>query len=92
MGLYLLSLCLKQTSKNITTNAFSICATHLWFANIDIQFIINPYATATYCMSYMIKIDKSITSKLHFIIKKYITNNIDANTIIQKLSNVFFNA
>jgi hypothetical protein len=42
-------------------------------------------------MSYMTKIDKSITSKLHFIIKKYITKSIDANIIIQKLSNVFFN-
>jgi hypothetical protein len=39
----------------------------------------------------MTKINKSITSKLHFIIKKCITNYIDANTIIQKLSNVFLN-
>jgi beta-galactosidase beta subunit len=42
-------------------------------------------------MSYMTKIDKSITSKLHFIIKNCITNKIDTNTIIQKLRNVFLN-
>jgi hypothetical protein len=61
-----------------------MCVIHLWFANIYIQFILGPYATATYCMSYMTKIDKSIASKLHFIIKKCITNNINANTKIQK--------
>ncbi len=64
----------------------------MWFANIDIQFILDPYAAITYCTSYMTKIDKSITSELHFIIKKCIANNINANTRIQKLSNVFFNA
>jgi hypothetical protein len=40
----------------------------------------------------MTKIDKSITSELHSIIKKCIANNIDANTRIQKFGNVFFNA
>ncbi len=40
----------------------------------------------------MAKIDKSITLKLHFIIKKCIANNINAYTRIQKLSNDFLNA
>jgi len=64
----------------------------MWFTNIDIQFILDPYATITYCTSYVTKIDKSITSKLHFIIKKCIVNNIDVNTKIQKLCNAFLNA
>ncbi len=46
--------------------------------------------TTTYCTSYMTKINKSITSELHSIIKKCITNNIDAK--IQKLGNDFLNA
>jgi hypothetical protein len=64
----------------------------LWFANIDIQYILDPYAIVTYCTSYMTKIDKLITLELHYIIKKRITNNINVNTIIQKLNNVFLNA
>jgi hypothetical protein len=40
----------------------------------------------------MTKIDKSITSKLHSIIKKCIPNNINANIIIEKLDNVFLYA
>jgi hypothetical protein len=83
---------LKRTSKNIKTNAFSIYFVHLWFANIDIQFILDPYAVATYYTSYMTKIDQSITSELHSIIKKCIANTIDTNTRFQKLGNVFFNA
>ncbi len=40
----------------------------------------------------MTKINKSITSKLYFIIQKFIANNIDVNIIIKKLNNVFLNA
>ncbi len=69
---------LKWIPKNIKINAFSICVTHLWFANTYIQFILDPYVTTTYCTSYMTKIDKSITSKLHSLIKKCIANNINA--------------
>jgi len=83
---------LKQILKNIRTNAFNIHAIHLWFANIDIQFILEPYGTTKYYTSYMTKIDKSTTLELHSIIKTYIANNIDANTIIQKLGNAFLNA
>jgi hypothetical protein len=60
---------LKQTPSNIRTNAFNIRASPLWFANMDIQFILNSYATPSYCTSYMTKIDKSITFELHSIIK-----------------------
>jgi len=82
---------LKQTPKSIKTKAFSIYVTHLWFANIDIQFILDPYVATTYYTSYMTKIDKSITSKLYSIIKICIANNIDPNKIIQKLGIVFLN-
>ncbi len=51
---------LKQIPINIKTNVFSTHDVHLWFPNIDIQFILNPYGGATYCKSYMTKIDKLI--------------------------------
>jgi hypothetical protein len=38
----------------------------------------------------MTKINKSITSKLYSIIQKCIANNLNANIIIQKLGNIFF--
>jgi len=81
----------KQTPRNKKTNAFSTCAIHLCFVNINIQFIFRPICSCNICTLYMTKIDKSITSKIHSIIQKCIANNIDANTIIQKLGNVFIN-
>jgi len=87
-----LQIFLKQILKNIKINAFNIHATPLWFASINIQFILDPYVNATYYKSYMTKRNKSITLELHSIIKKCIANNIDVNTKIQKLGNDFFNA
>ncbi len=77
---------LKQTPKNIKTNALNIRVVHLWFANIDNQFILDPYATTSYYTSYITKLDKSITSKQHSIIK----NALQIQEF--KCPNVFFNA
>jgi hypothetical protein len=56
---------LKWTPKNIKTNAFSIHVVHLWFANINIQFILDPYVVTTYYTSYMIKIVQFFILKYH---------------------------
>ncbi len=55
------------------------------------QFLLDPYAVVAYCTSYMTKIDKSTTLKLHPIIQQCIANNINVNTKIEKLGNVIFN-
>ena len=34
----------------------------LWNANTDTQYILNAYATSSYCSSYMTKLDRSMTS------------------------------
>jgi hypothetical protein len=43
------------TLKNIKTNAFSIRVAHLWFANTNTPFILDPYTIVTYYTSYMTK-------------------------------------
>ena len=53
---------LGRSPNNIRTNAFNQKIAHIWHANIDIQFILDLYAIATYCTSYMTKVDKTITS------------------------------
>ena len=64
----------------------------MWFANTDIQFILDPYATATYCTSYMTKVDKSMTTELKSILQICITDKTNANIRILKLGNAFLNA
>ena len=77
---------------DIRTNAFNKNISHMWFANTDIQFILDPYAAATYCTSYMTKVDKSMTTELKSILQNCITNKTDANIRILKLGNAFLNA
>ena len=48
----------KCTLYNIYTNAFTKSISNIWYANTDIQFILDLYAAATYCTSYMTKVDK----------------------------------
>jgi hypothetical protein len=60
-----------------------MCYFYLIFTNINIQIFLYLYVFITYCTSYLTKINKSVTSKLHFIIQKCIAINIDANTRIQ---------
>jgi len=81
----------KQTLRNKKTNALSTCVTHVWFVNIDIQFIFRPICNYNILQVIHDKIDKSITSKLHSIIQSCMENNINASIIIQKLGNVFIN-
>ena len=64
----------------------------MWFANTNIQFILDPYVAAIYCTSYMIKVDNSMTTELKSILQKCITNKIDANINFLKLGNAFLNA
>jgi hypothetical protein len=47
---------LKRKPNDIKTNAFNIRVAPLWFANMDTQFVLDPYAAATHCTSYMTKI------------------------------------
>jgi hypothetical protein len=78
---------LKGTPSNIIINVFGTCVVPLWFANINMQSILDPYTTTSYCTSYMIRINKSIKLKFHFIIQKC---KIDVNIKIQKCNKILF--
>ncbi len=81
------TLFLKKHVKDIRTNAYAIKAVALWEANIDIQFILDPYVAASYCTSYLTKIDRTITNEFQTIIKKCENENVDAKLRVRKLSN-----
>ena len=53
---------LQRRPSDMWTNSFSRHIPKLWNANTDSQFILDSYATATYCTSYMKKFDKTMTS------------------------------
>jgi hypothetical protein len=46
------------------TNVFSINGGPLWEANINAQFILNPYVVAAYCTPYLTKVDNFNTCEM----------------------------
>jgi hypothetical protein len=43
---------LQKSCKDIRKNSFGIHLRNLWQANMDVQFILDPYVATTYCTSY----------------------------------------
>ena len=70
---------LRRKPVDIKTNAFGINLAPLWFANTNLQFVLNPYVAALYCTSYMKKIDKTISKELNKIIQNCIVEKTNAN-------------
>jgi hypothetical protein len=71
------------------TNAYAIKTVALWEVNNDIQFILDPYAIASYCTSHLTKFDRTITNEFQTIIKKCEREHVDANLRVRKLGNAF---
>jgi hypothetical protein len=46
---------LQRLCKDIWTNPFGIHVGNIWQANIDVQFILDPYVATSYCTSYLTK-------------------------------------
>jgi hypothetical protein len=40
----------------------------LWGANINAQYILDPYATTLYCISYLTKINRFVTQEMKIIL------------------------
>ncbi len=49
---------------DVCINVFSICVGPLWETNTNAQFVLNSYVIATYCISYLIKVDKYVTQEM----------------------------
>jgi hypothetical protein len=52
---------LNHKPNDIQTNVFNIHVGPLWEANIDAQFILNPYTIAIYYTYYLTKVNKYVT-------------------------------
>jgi hypothetical protein len=63
----------------------------MWNANIDAQYVLNAYATTSYCASYMTKVDKSVISALRRIHKEHEKHHIDTMQMICALGNTLLN-
>ena len=64
---------------------------HLWNENTYPQCILNAYASAFYCSSYMTKLDRSMTSAFKKIRREHEKRKINAIEMICTLGNTLLN-
>jgi exonuclease III len=82
---------LKRKPSHIWNNSFAKDMPALWNANTDAQYVLNAYAAASYCSSYMTKVDKSMTNAFRKIRKEHERSEIDAIQMIRTLGNTLLN-
>jgi exonuclease III len=82
---------LKRKPSHIWNNSFANDMPNLWNANTDAQYVLNAYAAASYCSSYMTKVDKSMTNAFRRIRKEHERSEIDAIQMIRTLGNTLLN-
>ena len=63
----------------------------MWKENTYAQYVLNAYAATSYCTSYMMKIDKSMTSAFIKIRKEHERSHIDAIQKTHTLGNTLLN-
>jgi hypothetical protein len=82
---------LKRNLSHIWNNSFSKDQLVMWNANTNAQYVLNAYASASYCTSYMTKVDKSMTSAFKIIRKEHEKSHIHAMQMVRALGNTLFN-
>ena len=63
----------------------------MWNANEDAQDVLNSYAAASYCTSYMTKVEKPMTSAFRRIHREHEKSHLDAMQMIRTLGNTLLN-
>lgn len=63
-----------------------------WRANIDIQFVLDPYACAMYIVSYISKSQRGMSNLLHAAAKEARNGNYNIKEQVRHIGNVFSNS
>ena len=80
---------LKRDPASQWTNSFNIHCLHAWQANMDLQYIIDPYSCIMYVTSYMMKSEKAMSELLLKVSKE--TGAEEVKTQMAKLGSTFLN-
>ena len=83
---------LKRTLKETRTNNYNTSILQAWRANIDIQFILDVYACATYVASYITKTHRGMSELLWKTAEEVKAGNATLKEQIRSVGNRFLNA
>ena len=72
-------------------NYYSVTVLKAWKANLDIQFVLDPYACAMYIVSYISKSQRGMSSMLENAAREASEGNMDLKRQVRHIGNKFLN-
>ncbi|KAG2215281.1 hypothetical protein INT45_012703 [Circinella minor] len=82
---------LKRDVTDIYINPFNTKILQLHRANMDIQFILDPYACCTYIVDYINKADRGLSETIDRIFQEHSQNNTSISQMLRALTNAQYN-
>ena len=67
---------LKREPQDVNTNNYNPKISSLWGANMDLQFVVNPYSAVTYILSYVMKAEKGMSDIIKRVASEYAQEGI----------------
>ena len=86
------TLFLKRSPSEIRINSYSTELLKAWQANMDIQYILDPYACAVYILSYITKGQRGMSKLLRQASEEARSGNKDIVNKVRHIGNKFLNA
>ena len=83
---------LKRSPKQLRMNLYNKTVLIAWKANIDIQFVLDPYACAMYIVSYISKSQRGMSNLMYAAAKEARNGNLDIKRQVRHIGNVFSNS
>ena len=82
---------LKRCMNEIFTNSYMKHFVHMWKANHDIQYVLDPYSCVVYICDYLIKSNKGMSELLERAAKEAREGNMDVKQSVRHIGNKFLN-
>ena len=82
---------LKRTVREIFTNNYMTQLLHVWKANHDIQYVLDPYSCVIYICDYLMKNNKGMSKLLENAAKETKKGNMDLKQSVRHIGNTFLN-
>jgi len=86
------TLLLKRLPSEIRVNNYSTSLLKAWRANMDIQYVLDPYACAVYILSYITKGQRGMSSLLEKACEEAKSGDKDIKNRVRHIGNTFLNA
>ena len=82
---------LKRKSTEVGINCYNLDILNLFEANMDIQFVLNPYSCAAYIVNYISKVDSGLSKLLRQAVEEVNSGNSSIKERLRNYCNAFLN-